>query len=156
MDKTTTWLVRGASAIVIIFGLGYFAKPQINRLTNYLSELKEDKRLTEKEKDTREYRLAKERCLNLKEISYSEFIEKLNQKKIKKWYSTPLGAEIHTSKGIYIVKENINNRTLPGLDAEDILFDKKIYFPQKKMNEKFNNKTNLPELNHKYWKITCR
>ena len=81
MDKTTTWLVRGASAIVIIFGLGYFAKPQINRLTNYLSELKEDKRLTEKEKDTREYRLAKERCLNLKEISYSEFIEKLNQKK---------------------------------------------------------------------------
>ena len=54
------------------------------------------------------------------------------------------------------MKENINNRTLPGLDAEDILSDKKIYFPQKKMNEKFNNKTNLPELNHKYWKINCR
>ena len=31
MDKTTTWLVRGASAIVIIFGVGYFVKPQITK-----------------------------------------------------------------------------------------------------------------------------
>ena len=38
MDKTTTWLVRGASAIVIIFGIGYFVKPQITKLANIRSE----------------------------------------------------------------------------------------------------------------------
>ena len=38
MDKTTTWLVRGASIIVIIFGIGYFVKPQITKLANIRSE----------------------------------------------------------------------------------------------------------------------
>ena len=41
--KTTTWLIRGASAIVIIFGVDYFAKPQITKLTNYILEKKENK-----------------------------------------------------------------------------------------------------------------
>ena len=34
MDKTTTWLVSGASEIVIIFGVSYFVKPQITKITN--------------------------------------------------------------------------------------------------------------------------
>ena len=38
MDKTTTWLVRGASAIVIIFGIGYLAKPQIIKLANLIEK----------------------------------------------------------------------------------------------------------------------
>tara|TARA_B100000212_G_scaffold292142_1_gene234028 strand:+ start:38 stop:505 length:468 start_codon:yes stop_codon:yes gene_type:complete len=38
MDKTTTWLVRGASAIVIIFGIGYLAKPQIIKLANVIEK----------------------------------------------------------------------------------------------------------------------
>ena len=38
MDKTTTWLVRGASTIVIIFGIGYFVKPKITKLANIKSE----------------------------------------------------------------------------------------------------------------------
>ena len=32
MDKTTTWLVRGASAIVIISGIGYLVKPQLSKI----------------------------------------------------------------------------------------------------------------------------
>ena len=43
MEKTTTWLVRGASAIVIIFGFGYFAEPQITKLTNFIFEKRENK-----------------------------------------------------------------------------------------------------------------
>ena len=36
MDKTTTWLVKGASVIVIIFGISYFAQPYIQRFKEYL------------------------------------------------------------------------------------------------------------------------
>ena len=41
MDKTTTWLVRGASVIIIFFGIGYFLTPQINKLANFIDENKD-------------------------------------------------------------------------------------------------------------------
>ena len=150
MDKTTNWLVRGASAIVIIFGLSYFAKPQINRLTNYLSELKQDKSLTEQEKLDKEYRLAEERCLNLKEISYSEFIKKLNNNEIKKWFHTPLGTQINTRKGKYLVAEKF----LDSISADgsmDKLYEKKIFNPQDK---NFATENELSPA--KRMKLTCR
>tara|TARA_Y100000589_G_scaffold66500_1_gene58082 strand:- start:1675 stop:2151 length:477 start_codon:yes stop_codon:yes gene_type:complete len=41
MDKTTTWLVRGASLMIIIFGIGYFLKPQLTKLSNFIDENKD-------------------------------------------------------------------------------------------------------------------
>ena len=43
MDKTTTWLVRGASVMIIIFGIGYFLKPQLTKLANFIDENKDIK-----------------------------------------------------------------------------------------------------------------
>ena len=39
MDKTTALFLRGASAIVIIFGINYFVVPVITQILNYVPEL---------------------------------------------------------------------------------------------------------------------
>ena len=41
MDKTTTWLVRVASVMIIIFGIGYFLKPQLTNFANFIDENKD-------------------------------------------------------------------------------------------------------------------
>ena len=157
MDKTTTWLVRGASAIVIIFGVGYFAKPQITKLANYISksiaEKNEYKKLSQEEKGIKQYQLAKERCLNLKEISYAEFIKKLDNNEIKKWLNTPIGSQINTRKGKYLVAENISDEILEGFDAMGKLYEKNIFNPQDKNLDDWPDNQLSEE---KYWKMTCR
>ena len=65
MDKTTTWLVRGASAIVIIFGVGYFAKPQITKLANLRFEKKEYKEYKNEEWSKKYLRNPKSYCEKL-------------------------------------------------------------------------------------------
>ena len=151
MDKTTTWLVRGASVIVIIFGLGYFAKPQISRFMNYRAEQKQYTILTQEEKDEEEYQLAEERCLKLEEISYTEFIKKLDNNEIKKWFFTPIGTQINTLKGKYLVSENISDSILEGDDAMGKLYEKKIFNPQDK-----NSFTENQLSPAKKMKMTCR
>ena len=37
MDKTTTWLVRSASLIVILFGIGYVSKPLGNKINSFIA-----------------------------------------------------------------------------------------------------------------------
>ena len=133
--------------------MGYFAKPQLSRFVNYRAEQKQYKSLTQEEKDYKEYQLAEERCLNLKEISYSEFIKKLDNNEIKKWLSTPIGAQINTRKGKYLVAENISDNIFEGNDATKQLFKKNIFNPQNK------NLDDWPEnqlSGEKYWKMTCR
>tara|TARA_A100001388_G_C28605742_1_gene420384 strand:+ start:200 stop:775 length:576 start_codon:yes stop_codon:yes gene_type:complete len=46
MDKTTTWLVRSASLIVIIFGIGYVSTPLGNKLKQLTALYKESQTLT--------------------------------------------------------------------------------------------------------------
>ena len=41
MDKTTTWLIRAASLIVILFGIGYGSKPVGNKINDLSSTLKD-------------------------------------------------------------------------------------------------------------------
>ena len=41
MDKTTTWLVRAASLIVILFGIGYVSKPVGNKINDLSSTFKD-------------------------------------------------------------------------------------------------------------------
>ena len=153
MDKTTTWLVRGASAIVIIFGLVYFAKPPLSRFMNYLDEQKQYKSLTQEEKVYKQYQLAEKRCLNLKEISYAEFIKKIDNNEIKKWLNTPIGVQIYTRKGKYLVAENISDNILEGWDAMDKLYEKNIFNPQNKNADEWPENQLSPE---KFWKMTCR
>ena len=43
MDKTTTWLVRAASLIVILFGIGYLSKPVGNKINDLSSSFKDFK-----------------------------------------------------------------------------------------------------------------
>tara|TARA_Y100000589_G_C27019899_1_gene574473 strand:+ start:23 stop:631 length:609 start_codon:yes stop_codon:yes gene_type:complete len=40
MDKTTAWLVRAASLIIILFGIGYISKPVGNKINDLSSSLK--------------------------------------------------------------------------------------------------------------------
>ena len=40
MDKTTTWLVRAASLIVILFGIGYVSNPSGNKIKELTSSFK--------------------------------------------------------------------------------------------------------------------
>ena len=44
MDKTTTWLLRAASLIIILFGIGYVSKP-VGQNINDLSSSSKDFRL---------------------------------------------------------------------------------------------------------------
>tara|TARA_B100001115_G_scaffold166497_1_gene144809 strand:- start:8 stop:580 length:573 start_codon:yes stop_codon:yes gene_type:complete len=41
MDKTTTWLIRAASLIVILFGIGYVSKPVGNKINDLSSTFKD-------------------------------------------------------------------------------------------------------------------
>ena len=70
MDKTTTWLVRGASLIVIIFGITYFSKQYIAGREDYYQSLNE-------------YEKAELRCKNFPKISYSDLKKKLENYEIK-------------------------------------------------------------------------
>ena len=141
MDKTTTWLVRGASAIVIIFGVGYFVKPQITKFANYISKSRAEKteynKLSDEDKSYYDFTKAINRCSNLEEISYSEFIKKLDNNEIKKWFDTPIGVQINTSRGKYIVQENKDGSKPKydwqyGKDAGLELLERKINEPQSK------------------------
>ena len=68
MDKTTTWLIRGASSIVIILGINYLAQPYIQRYKEYQS--------------LSEYEKALLRCENFPEISYSDLVEKVKNNQV--------------------------------------------------------------------------
>ena len=72
MDKTTTWLVRGASLIVIILGISYFAQPYIQRYKEYQSLDEDEKVLL--------------RCENFPKISYSDLVEKVKNNEIKEFF----------------------------------------------------------------------
>ena len=72
MDKTTTWLIRGASLIVIILGINYLAQPYIQRYKEYQS--------------LSEYEKALLRCENFPEISYSDLVEKVKNNQIKEFF----------------------------------------------------------------------
>tara|TARA_R100000654_G_scaffold7110_2_gene17707 strand:+ start:608 stop:1114 length:507 start_codon:yes stop_codon:yes gene_type:complete len=168
MDKTTTWLVRGASAIVIIFGFGYFIKPPITKLANYISKSKAERaefnKLSDEDKLNYDFNKAKQRCLNLEEISYSDFIKQLDNNKIKKFFSTPLGTQINTSRGNYLVQEN-KDGVKPeytwqyGDDAFSELEKRNINNPQQKYYKKayeYYLETGQELYSPDYYKGVCR
>ena len=85
MDKTTTWLVRGASAIVIIFGISHVAQPYIQRFNEYQSLDEDEKALL--------------RCKNFPKITYPELLKKINKNEIKEWFTDYENYQIKTLRG---------------------------------------------------------
>ena len=98
MDKTTAWLVRGASAIVIIFGITYIAQPYIQRFNEYQSLDEEEKTLL--------------RCKNFPKIAYLDLLKKIKNKEIKEWFTDYENYQIKTLGGkkfiITGIPSNIN------------------------------------------------
>ena len=95
MDKTTNWLVRGASAIVIIFGISYFAQSYIQRFKDYQSLDEDEKALL--------------RCENFPKLSYFDLVEKVKNNEIKEYfYDWETGIiQVITTKGKkYIIQED--------------------------------------------------
>ena len=97
MDKTTTWLVRGASLIVIILGIGYFIKPYIQRFKEYQSLDEDEKTLI--------------RCKNFPKITYPELLKKINNKEIKEWFTDYENYQIKTLSGKKYIITNIPSGT---------------------------------------------
>ena len=124
MDKTTTWLIRGASLIVIILGINYLAQPYIQRYKQYQS--------------LDEYEKALLRCENFPEISYSDLVEKVKNNEIKEFF---MGfnyeiIQVITTKGKkYIIQEDDYNdqeiwdllEKLPWKDQVEFLEGGKYY-----------------------------
>ncbi len=100
MDKTTTWLVRGASVIVIIFGISYIARPYIQRFNDYQSLDEDEKTLI--------------RCENFPKITYPELLKKINKKEIKEWFTDYENYQIKTLSGKKYIITNIPSGTTTG------------------------------------------
>ena len=78
MDKTTTWLIRGASLIIIIFG------------SIVLKDYLEVKRAINSTKD--EYLKQQEvieKCQSIRTLRYSNFIQAVQQKRVERVIISP-------------------------------------------------------------------
>ena len=109
MDKTTTWLVRGAALVVIssgVIGLLKFLEPTF-RKANLSEEQKEKIAITK----------ASERCKKFPILSKEKILEMLANNQIKKAFYTPSSFQVNTKKGKYLFKE-VN--LLVDLSREDI------------------------------------
>ena len=93
MDKTTTWLIRGASITVIFIGFFYFFLPEMRRISEIRSN------------DDFEYQNseAERRCKDFPTISESEFKSFYQKGLIEEVLVIPsLPIQINTSKGNFL------------------------------------------------------
>ena len=79
MDKTTTWLVRGAAIVVIIVGWVSYLEPYLKK-----QELIRLNRNYENQKSN-----SIERCDQKKRISYSELLDLINSGQVKSIMLSP-------------------------------------------------------------------
>ena len=95
MDKTTTWLVRGAAIVVIssgVIALFSFLKPDLIQFT-----------LSKEEKEKIAIEKAEKRCKKFKTLSKTEFLEMLRNNEIKKGFYSPSFFQVNTKKGKYLL-----------------------------------------------------
>ena len=96
MDKTTTWLVRGAAIVVISFGvitLSSALKYQINQSN-----------LNKEEKEKIAIKKGEKRCEKLPILYGIDFMKMLKNNEIKKGFYSPSYIQVNTTKGKYIVR----------------------------------------------------
>ena len=95
MDKTTTWLLRGAAIVVISSGvitLFNFFKPNLKQFN--LSKEEKEKIVIEK---------AEKRCEKFPILSYEELYEMLENNLIIKARYNPSFPQVNTKKGKYLM-----------------------------------------------------
>ena len=110
MDKTTTWLVRGAALVVIgsgVIGLLKFLEPTFKKAN-----------LSEEQKEKIAISKASERCKKFPILSKEKLLEMLENKQIKKAFYTPSIFQVNTKKGKYLFKEvdlliNLSRANIP-------------------------------------------
>ena len=96
MDKTTTWLVRGAAIVVIssgVIALFSFLKPNLKQFT-----------LSKEEKEKIAIEKAEKRCEKLPILYGIDFMKMLKNNEIKKGFYSPTYIQVNTTKGKYIVR----------------------------------------------------
>ena len=111
MDKTTTWLVRGASLVVIFIGF-IVLKPYF--------QIQEEIRRNERfDSDNRK---ANERCNKKERISYYKFLDLVNSGVVKRIQFSVDGelSEIETNDGNFVVSLAPNSDLLSLLDNNNI------------------------------------
>ena len=94
MDKTTTWLIRGAALTVIFVGFFNYLKPEMKRQS-------EIKSYSDRQYESYE---TKKRCENFPTISETEFRNFYQEDLIKEVLVSPdnLPIQINTSKGNFL------------------------------------------------------
>ena len=95
MDKTTTWLVRGAAIVVIssgVIALFSFLKPNLNQFT-----------LSKEEKEKIAIEKAEKRCENFEILTKKRFFEMLKNKQIIKARYSPSFFQLYTEIGKYLL-----------------------------------------------------
>ena len=96
MDKTTTWLVRGAAIVVIssgVIALFSFLNPNLKQFT-----------LSKEEKEKIAIEKAEKRCEKLPILYENDFMLMLRNNEIKKGFYSPSYYQVNTTKGKYIVR----------------------------------------------------
>ena len=87
MDKTTTWLIRGASLIIIIFGAIVLKDYlQVKRAINSTK----DEYLKQQE--------VIEKCQSIKSIPYTKFIQAVEQNRVSRVIISPLAARVQVNQ----------------------------------------------------------
>ena len=112
MDKTTTWLVRGAAIVVISSGvivLFSFLKPNLNQFN-----------LSKEEKEKIAIEKAEKRCENFETLTKKRFFEMLTNKQIIKARYSPSFFQLYTKTGKYLLDRNYYAEQLLKLMDDEI------------------------------------
>ena len=112
MDKTTTWLVRGASIIIILVGFLYL-KP-------YFQKLEETRIIINNRREEME---AQNRCRSMEKISYSKFLNLVNSGEVKELIiSGGELSELKTNNDNFVVSLAPDSNLLNLLTANNVDF----------------------------------
>ena len=112
MDKTTTWLVRGAAIVVIssgVIALFSFLKPDLIQFT-----------LSKEEKEKIAIEKAEKRCENFETLTKKRFFEMLKNKQIIKARYSPSFFQLYTKTGKYLLDRNYYAEQLLKLMDDEI------------------------------------
>ena len=118
MDKTTTWLVRGAAIVVIssgVIALFSFLKPNLNQFT-----------LSKEEKEKIAIEKGEKRCKKFKILAKKELFEMLKNNQIIKARYTPSAFQLYTKKGKYLLsRKDYVEQFLKLMDYEIPMYQEK-------------------------------
>ena len=111
MDKTTTWLVRGAAVIVIIVGWVSYLEPYLEKQAKIKSSREEEQRTLS----------LKQRCKYFPKISEFRFYDLYKDGLIKKVVmAAGYPIQANTDKGNYLTEVYADNDVIKQLNRKNI------------------------------------